>query len=473
MKTSATSLNTFFKQQAIRWAVVGFLVTLIFAIPCIMYSAKLASERQVLMMAKSAARAFRPMIIEEGNIRDAELKMQKALDLKPSESVVIRDPDLKAIYPLDERDNTPNCKGLNQFCWSHGFKTVSLLFPIYFDDQRQESLFGYLELSLKPALDISAIAILILILFAVFVGQAFGLSSALNDSSEKLMMQFSLWANYLKTSPHKRPQSLSSVPFLELRSMQTAVDGLHIEIDKLQAQLSLLREISHDLKTPHALLAKYFYLHLDSVEAFGKADPEMIQKIDSTLKRMGEILRQVRLIPSGSASRAITVSECCNLNLETKQVVSDLENLPEIAEKSVVVKLAQASTVNLKAAISQLGYYRILENLIRNAVEAVEPNSGKVSILVTEENGRPKLVIADNGSGIDPHIQGEIFDFDFTTKIGRGTGLGLGIVAKICEEFGAKISFTSKANHGTEFTVLFERAKSIESFAKLSGVLNA
>ena len=94
--------------------------------------------------------------------------------------------------------------------------------------------------------------------------------------------------------------------------MQEAVDGLYVEIAKLrenaaregkmQGQFALLREISHDLKTPHSLLAKYFALHLDTLRSTGKADPAEIAKISSTMKRMGELIRQVRVIPLGQTS---------------------------------------------------------------------------------------------------------------------------------------------------------------------------
>jgi hypothetical protein len=59
MNNTTTSLTGFFKTQAIRWAAVGFLLTLLFAVPCILYSAKLSSERQLLISAKTTARAFR------------------------------------------------------------------------------------------------------------------------------------------------------------------------------------------------------------------------------------------------------------------------------------------------------------------------------------------------------------------------------------------------------------------------------
>ena len=92
--------------------------------------------------------------------------------------------------------------------------------------------------------------------------------------------------------------------------MQDAVQGLYLEIERLQgeaakeakaeAQLAIIREISHDLKTPHSLIAKYFELHLDTVRTTGCINEEEVKNVRRTLKRMGELLRQVLVLPNGS-----------------------------------------------------------------------------------------------------------------------------------------------------------------------------
>ncbi len=68
-------------------------------------------------------------------------------------------------------------------------------------------------------------------------------------------------------------------------------------------------------------------------------------------------------------------------------------------------------------------------------------------------------MISDNGSGIPAEIQSRIFDPFFTTKpVGVGTGLGLGIVYRIVEQYGGTIRFTS-APGDTEFVVRLPSAR--------------
>ena len=106
------------------------------------------------------------------------------------------------------------------------------------------------------------------------------------------------------------------------------------------------------------------------------------------------------------------------------------------------------------------GLNQIWTNLLDNSIDAVSPH-GRIAISTWADTsagtlGRgPDLYIriADNGSGIPPEIQPSIFDPFFTTKdVGVGTGLGLGIIHRIVEQYGGTIHFSS-APGSTEFVV--------------------
>lgn len=467
---SANSLQRYFRRQAIRWASIGFLLTSLFAIPCVLYSAKVSSERQLLVAAKSAARAFRPMILQE-NIRDAQFQMRKALDLKPGESAIVRSPDLAPIYPIQESDKTPRCSQSGQSCWGRSFNQVSLLYPIYFDEQKKKNLFGYLELSLHPTFDLMIVSVLFLLLVVAFFVQTFGLTLALTETGEKIVSQLTTWADHLRESPAARPQFIAQVPFAELNSMQLAVDGLYLEIERLreksaseariEAQFALLREISHDLKTPLSLLAKYFWLVLDTVETTGKLDPVEVKNVERTLKRMGEIIRQVCAVPFNQLLGVTPTSieekkvHVCDLVKETKIILDDFLEDEEVKNKNIKFNLALEEMGPAMALVSATGYYRIVMNLLKNAAEAVTPETGEIIVSTTKIENHQAVIIEDNGPGIDPKLFDKIFDFEFTTKPSRGTGLGLGIVSKICKEFRATLLVENSPAGGSKFTVLF------------------
>lgn len=109
---------------------------------------------------------------------------------------------------------------------------------------------------------------------------------------------------------------------------------------------------------------------------------------------------------------------------------------------------------------------QILLNLASNARDAM-PSGGTLHISVREAASRRpggdttdppprviRLVVADNGRGIDPVVQDRMFEAFFTTKTdGRGTGLGLAVVRAIVDELGGSIEVTTAAGQGTTFTI--------------------
>lgn len=94
-------------------------------------------------------------------------------------------------------------------------------------------------------------------------------------------------------------------------------------------------------------------------------------------------------------------------------------------------------------------------NILSNAAEAVlAVPSPKVSVRTVEEEGRVKITISDNGTGIPPEVQSKIFEPFYTTKpVGQGTGLGLSICHSIIDRHGGDIWCESKPNQGTTFVI--------------------
>ncbi|MBC7835940.1 MAG: FHA domain-containing protein [Phycisphaerales bacterium] len=110
--------------------------------------------------------------------------------------------------------------------------------------------------------------------------------------------------------------------------------------------------------------------------------------------------------------------------------------------------------------------HQALMNLLGNAVEAVEPRKGAVTVRAAYHPGssrgaaggrsRPEMSITviDNGPGIPQDQQDHIFEPFFSTKGLRGTGLGLAVTKRIVEEHGGKITVESAEGRGTTFTIL-------------------
>jgi signal transduction histidine kinase len=132
----------------------------------------------------------------------------------------------------------------------------------------------------------------------------------------------------------------------------------------------------------------------------------------------------------------------------------------KLREKEIVIEKDFAADLPLLQS-ECTGLNQIWTNLLDNAIDAV-PQHGRIKIQTwaektTSSSNKPRtdlcVRISDNGSGIPLDIQAHIFDPFYTTKpVGVGTGLGLGIVHRIVEQYSGAIHFTSEPGN-TDFVV--------------------
>lgn len=112
--------------------------------------------------------------------------------------------------------------------------------------------------------------------------------------------------------------------------------------------------------------------------------------------------------------------------------------------------------------------FQLFTNLIANACDVVDLESGKIIISIDNSEDEKSLYIkiADNGAGISKEKLERIFDPFFTTKpVGEGTGLGLSIVHGIVNDLKGHINVSSELNIGTEFIITFNVSEQVESLS--------
>ncbi len=133
--------------------------------------------------------------------------------------------------------------------------------------------------------------------------------------------------------------------------------------------------------------------------------------------------------------------------------------LRETAE--VILEKAQQANVELRFATMEGGridvdareIYRVLLNLVTNALEACEEKGGTVTLSCQYTKDGCFCIVEDTGPGIPEAVRPKLFNAFFTTKQGTGTGLGLACSRKIVEEHGGSITVSSEEGTGTTFTV--------------------
>jgi hypothetical protein len=96
----------------------------------------------------------------------------------------------------------------------------------------------------------------------------------------------------------------------------------------------------------------------------------------------------------------------------------------------------------------------VLENLIKNGVDALVDGQGEVTVELSDlEDGGVCIRVRDTGRGIKPSHRVKIFEPGFSTKA-RGWGMGLALVKRIVTQYhGGRIRLESTGQHGTTFAI--------------------
>jgi two-component system sensor histidine kinase PilS (NtrC family) len=101
--------------------------------------------------------------------------------------------------------------------------------------------------------------------------------------------------------------------------------------------------------------------------------------------------------------------------------------------------------------------HQVMSNLLRNAVRHARQEPGSVRLKVAAYAGRIELSVIDNGPGVPPSSQGQLFEPFFTTD-SKGTGLGLYLARELCNANRALLEYVNDSA-GAHFRILAREAR--------------
>ena len=204
--------------------------------------------------------------------------------------------------------------------------------------------------------------------------------------------------------------------------------------------VGLSKETAHQLGTPISSLMAWMEMMKEAYP-----DDKLLSEMDNDVKRLQLIADRFSKIGSQPTP------EQADLIAVLQRVVAYMDS--RTSHTVVIMLHASAEKVMLNLNVSLFEW--VIENLCKNAVDALEGRSGRIDIYVMQKEQTVVIDLVDTGKGIRQKDMKNVFRPGFTTKQ-RGWGLGLSLARRIVEEYhhGKIFVKQSEVGQGTTFRII-------------------
>lgn len=218
--------------------------------------------------------------------------------------------------------------------------------------------------------------------------------------------------------------------------------------ERESAWREMAKQIAHEIKNPLTPMKLSVQLlskskkneDTDFDERFERTTATLVEHIDS-LSSIASAFSQFAKIPKAHF-RSVNIID---------SVHSCVQIFKEYAHIKILIQ--NKTTDSLFVLADNERILRVFNNLIKNAVQAIDKNEKGIILIEIEQKNKSVIIkIQDNGSGISQDAKKKLFQPNFTTKT-SGAGLGLAIVKNILEEVDGHIWFESEEGKGASFFI--------------------
>ena len=242
---------------------------------------------------------------------------------------------------------------------------------------------------------------------------------------------------------------------IELRATAERTRFRHQEqlahVTRIATMGEMATGIAHELNQPLAAIAAFIdgsLRRLSSGEPASEGVLVALEKASKQTIRAGDVIQRLRDFVGGTDARMddIDINEAIQPAIQLMKMEIDLN---QISVSLDVVRTA------LRVSGDVILIQQVILNLIRNSVDALKSKTnkdGEIIITTAYENHFVTIKISDNGPGIDPQIQENMFEAYISTKK-TGLGLGLPICKSIIEKHGGQIWYEAGPNEGAQFCI--------------------
>ncbi|MFV0493077.1 MAG: sensor histidine kinase [Pseudorhodobacter sp.] len=238
-----------------------------------------------------------------------------------------------------------------------------------------------------------------------------------------------------------------------LHDLQTQLTGSLRQKERLAQLGAAVAKISHDLRN----ILTTAQLFADRIE--GSADPAVARIAP---KLVASISRAVSLCESTLAFGKAEEPPPRLIRFALRPLVEEIVDAEALGDRNGITLLVDVPPgLNIRADSEQL--YRVLANLMRNAMQAIEATGkgGTIEVSGGESDLDWWIRVGDTGPGLPPKAREHLFTaFQGGARKG-GSGLGLAIAAELVRGHGGQLDLIRSDETGTEFAIHLPKADEI------------
>jgi signal transduction histidine kinase len=216
--------------------------------------------------------------------------------------------------------------------------------------------------------------------------------------------------------------------------------------------VGLSRETAHQLGTPLSSLLGWIEM-LRNTEPQTEELQEITNEINNDIDKLNKIAGRFSKI--GSQPKL----EMQNVTTVIQKVANYFEKrIPSLisadgkVKKKILVEINSNGEADANINIDLFEW--VIENLLKNALDAMEKTNGKIIFNIANSKDEVQIDVTDNGKGIDNKFKKDVFRPGYSTKT-RGWGLGLSLSKRIIEDYhkGRLVLADSSIGKGTTFRI--------------------
>ena len=214
----------------------------------------------------------------------------------------------------------------------------------------------------------------------------------------------------------------------------------------------LIRNISHDLKTPLTAVKGYCEGILDGVASSPEKMMKYVRTIYNKANDMQRLIDELTLYSRIDTNRIPYHFTKIPVNAYFADCAEELAT--ELESKNIELTYSNFLSDDVMVIGDTEQLKRVINNIISNSIKYMDKKKGFISLRIRDEGDFIRVEVEDNGKGIGTKDLPYIFDRFYRTDSSRnsstgGSGIGLSIVKKIIEDHGGRIWATSKEGTGT------------------------